>query len=67
MHTPSSASTGEARTPGSPEVQAQASAGPLQQRPAVLFVCLGNICRSPMAEGIARRELTRRALTGWRV
>jgi protein-tyrosine phosphatase len=26
---------------------------------AVLFVCTGNICRSPVAEGIARRELAR--------
>lgn len=25
------------------------------QRPAILFVCLGNICRSPMAEGAFRR------------
>lgn len=25
-------------------------------RPAVLFVCLGNICRSPLAEGLFRRE-----------
>jgi len=24
------------------------------ERPRVLFVCYGNICRSPMAEGIAR-------------
>ena len=24
-------------------------------RPAVLFVCLGNICRSPMAEGAFRK------------
>ncbi|MHA7818126.1 MAG: low molecular weight protein-tyrosine-phosphatase [Erythrobacter sp.] len=29
-------------------------------KPAVLFVCLGNICRSPMAEG-ALREAARRA------
>lgn len=29
---------------------------------SVLFVCLGNICRSPMAEGIARRAAVRR---GW--
>ncbi|KPQ22791.1 MULTISPECIES: low molecular weight protein-tyrosine-phosphatase [unclassified Halomonas] len=28
----------------------------------VLFVCLGNICRSPTAEGIFRREL---AHAGW--
>lgn len=26
----------------------------MSQRPAVLFVCLGNICRSPMAEGALR-------------
>lgn len=25
---------------------------PTQDKPAVLFVCLGNICRSPLAEGI---------------
>lgn len=25
----------------------------------VLFVCLGNICRSPLAEGLFRRELAR--------
>lgn len=29
-------------------------------KPAVLFVCLGNICRSPMAEG-ALREAARKA------
>jgi len=28
----------------------------------VLFVCLGNICRSPLAEAIARKEAARR---GW--
>ena len=26
---------------------------------SILFVCLGNICRSPFAEGVARRYLTR--------
>ena len=31
---------------------------------AVLFVCLGNICRSPLAEGVFRAELERRGLTG---
>ena len=30
------------------------------QPPRVLFVCLGNICRSPAAEGIARIALARR-------
>jgi protein-tyrosine phosphatase len=28
----------------------------------VLFVCMGNICRSPMAEGIFRREVARAGL-----
>ncbi len=28
----------------------------------VLFVCLGNICRSPLAEALARREANRRGL-----
>ena len=27
---------------------------------SVLFVCLGNICRSPLAEAIAKREASRR-------
>ncbi|NOU02992.1 MAG: low molecular weight phosphotyrosine protein phosphatase [Novosphingobium sp.] len=31
-------------------------------RPAVLFVCLGNICRSPMAEGAFRAEAARAGL-----
>lgn len=30
----------------------------------VLFVCLGNICRSPMAEGILKQIYKERALTG---
>lgn len=29
---------------------------------SVLFVCLGNICRSPLAEGILRREVVARGL-----
>ena len=28
-------------------------------RPAILFVCLGNICRSPLAEAAFRREAAR--------
>lgn len=30
---------------------------------AVLFVCLGNICRSPLAEGLFRAAVERRGLT----
>ena len=30
-------------------------------RPRILFVCYGNICRSPMAAGLARRRLGSRA------
>ncbi|MEC9072921.1 MAG: low molecular weight phosphotyrosine protein phosphatase, partial [Myxococcota bacterium] len=29
----------------------------------VLFVCLGNICRSPLAEGLFREAVERRGLT----
>lgn len=28
-----------------------------RKKPRLLFVCYGNICRSPMAEGIARKRL----------
>lgn len=31
----------------------------------VLFVCLGNICRSPTAEAVMRRKLQDRGLEGW--
>lgn len=31
----------------------------MAKRPAVLFVCLGNICRSPLAEAAFRREAAR--------
>ncbi|MCB9789268.1 MAG: low molecular weight phosphotyrosine protein phosphatase [Deltaproteobacteria bacterium] len=34
------------------------------QRHSVLFVCLGNICRSPLAEGVFRAALRRRELHG---
>lgn len=31
-------------------------------RASVLFVCMGNICRSPLAEGVFRHKLERRGL-----
>ncbi len=34
----------------------------MPDRPAVLFVCLGNICRSPLAEAAFRAEIARRGL-----
>ncbi len=38
----------------------ESSAGP---QTGVLFVCYANICRSPLAEGIFRREAERRGLS----
>ena len=32
------------------------------KEPAILFVCLGNICRSPMAEGAMREAAEKRGL-----
>lgn len=32
------------------------------QRTRILFVCLGNICRSPLAEGVFRRVVEERGL-----
>jgi protein-tyrosine phosphatase len=34
----------------------------IEPKTGVLFVCLGNICRSPLAEGVFRAELERRGL-----
>ena len=34
---------------------------------SVAFVCLGNICRSPMAEGIMRQRLQERNITDIKV
>lgn len=31
----------------------------------ILFVCLGNICRSPMAEGVFRHQVRAAGLTEW--
>ena len=33
-------------------------------RPRVLFVCMGNICRSPTAEGVFRKMVAESALAG---
>jgi protein-tyrosine phosphatase len=52
-------------------VRAREAAPPKPPRPldttaelSVLFVCLGNICRSPIAEGILRTKLAERGLLG---
>ena len=34
-----------------------------QQRIGVLFVCLGNICRSPMAEGVMLQKVAQRKIS----
>jgi len=34
----------------------------MSERPSVLFVCLGNICRSPLAEAAMRAEAARAGL-----
>ena len=31
----------------------------------VLFVCLGNICRSPMAEGLLKKKVAEQDLFGF--
>lgn len=33
----------------------------------ILFVCLGNICRSPMAEGILKQLAVTKGLTNWQI
>ncbi|MCW8091370.1 low molecular weight protein-tyrosine-phosphatase [Alteromonas sp. ASW11-130] len=35
----------------------------MQQKPAVLFVCLGNICRSPTAEAVFRQKVQESGLS----
>ncbi len=37
--------------------------GRIMTKKKVLFVCLGNICRSPMAEGIFKHKVEERGLT----
>ncbi len=36
----------------------------MSENPRILFVCLGNICRSPMAEYVVRQVAERRGLNG---
>lgn len=36
-------------------------------KPHILIVCTGNICRSPVAEALLRDRLQRQGLEGWRV
>jgi protein-tyrosine phosphatase len=35
-----------------------------RERFGILFVCMGNICRSPMAEGVFRQHVTQAGLEG---
>lgn len=35
--------------------------------PRVLFICTGNICRSPAAEGLLKHRLRQKGLTDWDV
>lgn len=37
-----------------------------EQKPSILFVCLGNICRSPLADGALRHQAAQRGL-GWTI
>lgn len=37
------------------------------QKPRILFICLGNICRSPAAEGVMKRILAEKGEQGWTV
>ncbi|MEE2819196.1 MAG: low molecular weight protein arginine phosphatase [Planctomycetota bacterium] len=36
-------------------------------KPTIIFVCTGNTCRSPMAEGIARHFIQQSGLIDWKV
>ena len=36
-------------------------------KPTIIFVCTGNTCRSPMAEGIAKYFVEQSGLIGWKV
>ena len=42
----------------------QPSRGPDRSKTSVLFVCLGNICRSPLAEGVFRNLVQEPGLEG---
>ncbi len=36
-------------------------------KPTIIFVCTGNTCRSPMAEGIAKHFIEQSGLNDWKV
>lgn len=44
-----------ARVPGSPDTRQAAATKHVARQVSVLFVCTGNICRSPTAEGVFRK------------
>lgn len=50
--------------PGSAGGEAPGQGTPGEDTPGVLFVCMGNICRSPSAEGVMRHKLAKAGLAG---
>jgi protein-tyrosine phosphatase len=54
----------ESTAPSSPEPRPGDAPPPAPAPLRVLFVCLGNICRSPLAEGVFRKKVRAAGLEG---